>query len=161
MGRRAQKNTFVLRTQPPCDVLPYCSFAWWQIWQAESMHELQPDQQYRAYLAVGRFMIQRALLSGAYFFYPRVLEPASGSEQWEWVEASGLGTVYSTTVVRVRRPAADYNVALIDLAEGPRMMSRLIGVPPEEVRIGMQVRARIQDIEGVPAVVFEPLADSA
>jgi uncharacterized OB-fold protein len=125
------------------------------------MHELQPDQQYRAYLADGRFMIQRGLLSGAYFFYPRVLEPATGSEQWEWVNASGLGTVYSTTVVRVRRPAADYNVALIDLAEGPRMMGRVTGVQPQAVTIGMRVKARIQTIEGAPAVVFEPMVDPA
>ena len=65
-------------------------------------------------------------------------------DKLDWVKASGSGTVYSTTVVR-RKPEAggDYNVALIDLAEGPRMMSRVVGVEPTAVKIGMKVRARI------------------
>jgi hypothetical protein len=46
-----------------------------------------------------------------------------------------------------RKPAdgGDYNVCLVDLAEGPRMLSRVAGVAPEEVRIGMAVKARIAD----------------
>jgi uncharacterized OB-fold protein len=47
-------------------------------------------------------------------------------------------------------------VALIDLAEGPRMMSRVIGIAPEAVEIGMNVKARIID-DGGPIVVFEPV----
>jgi hypothetical protein len=79
-------------------------------------------------------------------FYPRVLCPHCGSERLEWVAPSGRGTVYSTTIVR-RKPAdgGDYNVCLVDLAEGPRMLSRVAGVAPEEVRIGMAVKARIAD----------------
>ena len=67
---------------------------------------------------------------------------------------SGGGTVYSTTVVR-RKSAdgGDYNVCLVDLAEGPRMMSRVVNVPPAEVKIGMAVRARITEglVEFTPA----------
>jgi DUF35 OB-fold domain, acyl-CoA-associated len=61
-----------------------------------------------------------------------------------WIEPSGQGTVYSTTVVR-RKPEAggDYNVALIDLAEGVRLMSRVDDVAPDQVRIGMPVRAQV------------------
>jgi uncharacterized protein len=98
-------------------------------------------------------MIQRSRSSGRYFFYPRVAEPGTGSLDIEWVEVSGLGTVYSTTVVRVKPPAPPYNVALIDLAEGPRLMSRVEGIAPDEVRIGMRVRARV--VQGdVAHVVF-------
>jgi hypothetical protein len=48
-------------------------------------------------------------------------------------------------------------VALIDLAEGPRMMSRVEGIEPWEVTIGMAVQARIVTQDGEPVVVFEPL----
>jgi hypothetical protein len=112
-----------------------------------------PEEQYRAYLSEGRFMIQRSRSSGRYVFFPRVAEPGSGRNDLEWVEASGLGTVYSITVNRTR--AGDYNVALVELDEGPRLMSRVEGV--ETVPIGTRVKARIVEIDGEPAVVFDVL----
>jgi len=112
-----------------------------------------PEEQYRAYLSEGRFMIQRSRSSGRYVFFPRVAEPGSGRNDLEWVEASGLGTVYSITVNRTR--AGDYNVALVELDEGPRLMSRIEGV--ETVPIGTRVKARIVEIDGEPAVVFDVL----
>jgi len=117
-----------------------------------------PEAVFREHLAQGRFMIQRSASTGAYAFYPRVFAPTTGEADLEWVEASGEGTVYATTVNR-RSPekGGSFNVALIDLAEGPRMMSRVIGIPPEEVAIGMKVRARISDLNGAPAVLFEPV----
>ena len=114
-----------------------------------------PDQQFSAFLAEGRFMIQRGRESGAYVFFPRVVAPVTG-EELEWVEASGHGTVYSTTVVRKRPPEEPLNVALIDLAEGPRMMSRVEGMAADQVRIGMKVRATIIEAEDGPLVVFRP-----
>ncbi len=117
-----------------------------------------PEAVFREHLAQGRFMIQRSASTGKYVFYPRVVAPGTGEADLEWVEASGEGTVYATTVTR-RRPeqGGDYNVALIDLAEGPRMMSRVVGIDPGEVTIGMKVRARVQELNGAPAVVFEPV----
>jgi len=114
-----------------------------------------PDAQFRAYLAEGRFMIQRGVESGRAIFYPRAIEPGTGGAL-EWVEASGRGTVYSTTLVRRRPPEPSYNVALIDLAEGPRMMSRVDGAAPEAVAIGMAVVARIVTENDLPIVVFVP-----
>ena len=122
------------------------------------MNELQPERQYLEFLSQGRFMIQRSRTSGDYIFYPRVAEPRTGSTDLEWVEPSGLGTVYSTTVVRMKPPAPSYNVALIELAEGVRMMSRVEGVAPEAVRIGMQVKAKVVRQDDQPIVVFEPVA---
>lgn len=116
----------------------------------------KPDQEYRDFLEQGRFMLQRSRSSGRYVYYPRVCEPGSGAQDLEWVEASGRGTVYSTTVVRTKPPATDYNVALVDLAEGVRMMSRVVDVPPAEVRIGMPVRARVATADGGPVVEFVP-----
>jgi uncharacterized protein len=117
--------------------------------------EIHPDAQFASFLRQGRFMIQRSRSSGHHVFYPRVAEPGTGALDLEWVEASGLGTVHSTTVVRPKPPAEPYNVALIELAEGPRMMSRVEGVAPEAVRIGMQTRARIRQDPDGPYVVFD------
>ena len=107
-----------------------------------SSQEVRPDKEFEAFLADGRFMIQRSRSSGRYVFYPRVAEPVTGARDLEWVEASGRGTVYSVTVVRKRPPEADYNVVLIDLEEGPRLMSRVDGVGVDSVRIGLNVQAR-------------------
>jgi uncharacterized OB-fold protein len=116
-----------------------------------------PEQAFAAALREGRFLIQRCTATGKHVFYPRVLSPHSGEATLEWVEASGRGTVHSTTVVR-RKPdqGGDYNVALIDLEEGPRLMSRVEGIAPTEVAIGMPVAAAIIEEEGEPLVVFRP-----
>lgn len=118
----------------------------------------RPEQDYLAFLAQGRFMIQRSRSSGRHVFYPRVAEPRTGATDLEWVPASGEGTVYATTVIRQRDPAQHYNVALIDLAEGPRMMSRVEGIAPDAVRIGMRVKARIAREGDGFVVVFDPKA---
>lgn len=113
-----------------------------------------PEAEYRAHLQAGRFMLQRSRSTGRYMFYPRILIPGTGERDLEWVEASGRGTVYAITVNRARE--GSYNVALVDLDEGPRMMTRIEGV--ETVPIGTKVRARIIQEEGAPLVVFEPEA---
>jgi uncharacterized OB-fold protein len=118
--------------------------------------ELHPEAEYRAHLAAGRFMIQRSASSGRYVFYPRIMVPGTGETDLEFVPVSGCAVVYSVTVVRQKPPLPAYNVALVDLAEGPRMMSRVVGMPAEDVRIGMAVQARIIEEDGSPLLVFEP-----
>ena len=71
---------------------------------------------------------------------------------YEWRVSAGRAAVYATTVVR-RRGEPPANVALVELDEGFRMMTRVEGVEPEEVRIGMRVRVRFD--EGVPVFVPE------
>jgi uncharacterized OB-fold protein len=114
------------------------------------------DEKFQGYLDQGRFMIQRARVSLRAFYYPRVAEPLTGSTDLEWFEASGSGVVYATTVVRARPPADSYNVALIDLVEGPRVTSKVVGLAPADVKIGMRVRARIDQVDGRALLVFEP-----
>ncbi len=117
-----------------------------------------PDAVFRRYLAAGRFCIQRCRDTGRFVFYPRALSPYTGKPNLEWVAASGDGVVYSTTVTRRRKEAGgDYNVALIELAEGVRMMSRVEGVAPTAVVIGMKVKARIAEAGGQPIIVFDPV----
>ncbi len=116
-----------------------------------------PERRYLDFIAEGKFMIQRSKSTGAYVHYPRTLNPGTGEADLEWVEASGEGTVYATTVNRQRpEKGGDYNIALIDLKEGPRMMSKVVGIAPTDVKIGMKVRAKIDKIGDTDAVVFEP-----
>jgi len=117
--------------------------------------EAGPDRVYRDALEAGCFQIQHCKDCGQHVFYPRVLCNHCGATALEWVVASGRATVYSTTVVR-RRPDAggDINIVLVDLEEGVRMMSRVEGLAPEQVRIGMAVTARIVAGAGQPLVVF-------
>jgi uncharacterized OB-fold protein len=113
-----------------------------------------PEKQYLDKLAAGRFEVQRCADCGKHVFYPRVLCPHCGGERLDWVVPSGRGVVYSTTVVR-RKPAdgGDYNIVLVDLAEGVRLLSRVSGIAPEQVKIGMAVSARIAEglVEFIPA----------
>jgi uncharacterized OB-fold protein len=114
----------------------------------------RPEAEWRDFLAAGRFMLQRSAASGFHVYYPRVAAPGSGAQDLEWVEASGNGTVHAVTIVRRRAPDPDYNVVLVDLAEGPRMMSRVADCANQDIRIGAAVRARIDDIDGEKTLVF-------
>ncbi len=91
------------------------------------------------------------------FFYPRVLCPVCGSTSLAWETSDGRGSVYATTAVyhRDREPR---NIALVDLEEGFRMMSRIEGVPVEEVEVGMEVAFAVREEDGEPAAVFVPVA---
>ncbi len=116
----------------------------------------RPEEEWRAFLAEGRFMIQKSRSTGRCFFHPRVAEPLSGADDLEWVEASGAGAVHAVTVVRKKDPAESYNVALVDLKEGPRLMTRIDGIDNDAIRIGMPVRALIRQEGDRPILVFAP-----
>jgi uncharacterized protein len=117
-----------------------------------------PAAIYRDNLAAGKFAIQICDACGdKAVFPPRAICPACGGTALHWQDAGGAGTVYATTVVRDRpENGGDRNIALIDLAEGVRLMSRVEGLPPAEVRIGMAVTARIATTDTGPLLVFDP-----
>lgn len=114
-----------------------------------------PERLWRDALAAGRFTLPHCAACGRHHFFPRVLCPHCGAQTSSLRPASGRGTVHSTTVLR-RRPeeGGDLNIALIDLAEGARMMSRVDGMAPTAVTIGLAVEARIVTEDGAPVVVF-------
>lgn len=120
------------------------------------MTKLGPQATYEAYLAQGRFMIQRSPSTGEYVFWPRIAAP-SGATDLEWVAAKGTATVYAITVNRAR--GGSWNVALIELDEGVRMMSTLPAV--ETAAIGARVKARIEMSDGGPRVVFDLMEEDA
>lgn len=94
---------------------------------------------------------------GKAVFYPRLVAPGSGDTQLEWRVSKGLGTVYATTVVHYKGEPP-LNVALVDLDEGFRMMSRVEDIDPMQVRIGMRVKVRMHpgDEKQPPYPVFTP-----
>lgn len=121
--------------------------------QSQSAAAQACDKHYFETLAQGRFEIPRCRDCGKFHFYPRVCCPHCGSQALDWSAPSGNGVVYSVTIVRARE-GDDYTVVLVDLDEGPRLMSRVVDMPVEHVRIGMPVTARIDTMPEGPLLVF-------
>lgn len=113
-----------------------------------------PEAIWQAALADGRILLQREPGSGRAHYPPRL--PDVTTPALEWVEASGRGTVHSFTIIHARPPEASYNVALIDLEEGARMMSRVDGIAADDLVVGLPVVASIAASEQGPLVVFHP-----
>jgi uncharacterized protein len=90
----------------------------------------------------GVLRVQRCQDCGGFVFIPQPLCTHCQSEALEWVASSGRGAVYSHTVVhRPPRPAFDvpYVVAIVELEEGWHMLTNLVDVAPEDVRVGLPV----------------------
>ncbi len=119
-----------------------------------------PAEVYRHYLQEGRLGFQWCRGCSSAVFYPRVLCPVCGSEDLKWRTSGGRGAVYATTAVH-RRDGEPYNVALVDLEEGFRMMSRVEGVHAEEVEVGLRVRFEVREEDDGPVAVFMPAAEPA
>jgi uncharacterized OB-fold protein len=115
------------------------------------------DAIYCRYLAEGAFRIQRCEECREAVFYPRATCPHCGSQSLSWFVPSGQGTVYSTTTVRSR--SSTHNVCLVDLDEGPRLMSAVVGIDSTAVQIGMRVKALVMPAtsERASLLVFESL----
>jgi hypothetical protein len=113
---------------------------------------------YLEYLQRGELAYQFSPDAKAAVFYPRVICPFTGNDNLQWRVSGGLGTVYATTVVYPQK-GDPYNVALIDVDEGFRMMSRVEDIAPRDVRIGMRVRFRVHAADGddPPYPVFTPV----
>jgi uncharacterized protein len=80
------------------------------------------------------------------FWYPRAACPRCLSDEIEWRAASGEGVVYAASVQHLPGPGRDaadgpYVVALVDLAEGVRVMGNVSECAPDDVQVGMPVRA--------------------
>jgi len=112
---------------------------------------------YVEHLKKGELAYQVCKDDGKPVFFPRAVAPGTGSSNLEWRVSKGLGTVYATTVVYAK-DKPPHNVALIDIDEGFRMMSRVEDIEPLEVKIGMRVRFRVKpgDEKQLPYPVFTP-----
>lgn len=111
--------------------------------------EKSPLAVFREHCAKGELAYQ-VTKDGKAVYYPRIVAPVTGGNL-DWKVSKGLGTVYATTTVYPRK-GDPYDVSLIDLDEGFRMMSRVEKVDPMKVEIGMRVKVRM-----IPATEKEPV----
>ena len=122
----------------------------------QSLIEHSPLGTYLEHLKKGELAYQ-VTANGEAVFYPRAVAPVTGGDL-SWRVSKGLGTVYSTTVVHYR-DEPPLNVALIDMDEGFRLMSRVEDIDPMAVKIGMRVKFRAHpgDQKQSPYPVFTPV----
>ena len=100
----------------------------------------------------GRLLIAGCAACGRLHHYPRPFCPHCWSEDVRPVQANGTGTLYtySTVYVNDLAPFADrlpYVTAIVELDEGPRLMTTIEGVGPEALRVGMPVTAVFRPVD--------------
>ena len=109
-----------------------------------------------------RLLVQRCVRCGALRHPPRPMCPRCQSLDWDTIEASGRGTVFS--FVMPRHPPLPwfddgYIVALVDLAEGVRLVTNLVDCTPDDARVGMDVQVRFTEFDGgLVLPLFAPVA---
>jgi uncharacterized OB-fold protein len=110
----------------------------------------------------GRFLIARCGSCGKAHHYPRPFCPFCWSEDVSWEDASGQATLYtySTVYTNDLPPFSErlpYIAAVVDLDEGPRVMTNIVDCDPSELRIGMPLRVAFRELTPeVTAPVFRP-----
>jgi len=124
--------------------------------------ESTPSRPYWEATREARLVLPWCASCEAFFWYPRVVCPTCLADTVEWRDAAGTGEVYAVSVMHktgMGRDPADgpYAVAIIELDEGVRMLSNVIGVDPDEVTVGSPVRVVWHDLsDGRKLPMFEP-----
>jgi uncharacterized OB-fold protein len=108
----------------------------WSFWEAAKRHELT---------------LQRCATCGSFRFPPAPLCPECTSLGGEWTKVKGTGKVFSYVVFyrafhKSFEKDVPYAVAVVELDEGPRLVSNIVGVPPEQIRCEMPVEVVFEDI---------------
>jgi hypothetical protein len=112
--------------------------------------------------ARGQLVLAHCDACGTVIWYPKTLCPACGATSISWVEASGHGSVYSFTVVH-RAPgpfkdAVPFVIAYVELDEGPRVLTNIVGGSPDLIHIGQRMRVVFSDTgDGSALYRFEPI----
>lgn len=109
----------------------------------------------------GRFVLQRCTECGRYAGYPKVFCPHCYADALEWVESSGRGRIYTFSTIVSNPPSTflaelPYTVAIIELDEGVRFLSRLVNVEPDAVQCDLPVRLVIEREGDQVMPFFEP-----
>lgn len=103
----------------------------------------------------GKFLLRRCPACARAHWYPRAVCPHCFAAETEWFEASGDGEIYAFTVFRAGKTPD--MLAYVELAEGPRMLTSIVGADPDAVSIGQKVRVLLQERpNGPPVPVFRP-----
>lgn len=130
-------------TKPVPKILPETE----EYWKAARRHEL---------------FLQRCKSCGQVIYFPRIMCYKCLSEDLEWLKSTGYGTVYSYTIIRQAahkafEPDVPYVYAIIDLDDGARMVSNIVNIESEKVKIGMRVKVTFDDVTPEISIPrFEP-----
>jgi uncharacterized OB-fold protein len=120
--------------------------------------------EFYAHLAGGALHLQRCDACGRWRHPPRILCGACGSASWQWQPVSGRGTVYSWTITHqalVPPFAGDlpYAVVVVELDEGPRLVTAVRGIAPKALRLDLRVEARVTRVsDAIGLHYFVPAA---
>ena len=114
---------------------------------------IQQDSDSRPYwegLAQGELRIQHCNVCSEAVFYPRSICPHCHANSLSWIVASGKGTIYSYTITHQGfGPFATdvpFVVAIVELEEGVRMMSRIVDTPRERIAVGAAVKVTFESV---------------
>jgi uncharacterized OB-fold protein len=104
-----------------------------------------------------RLLVPRCRACGKFWLPPSRLCPHCLSNDTDWEEASGRGKIYSFVVFhRVYHPAfageVPYVVAIVELEEGPRMLTNVVGIAVDQVRCNMPVTVTFEDMSNEVAI---------
>ena len=111
----------------------------------------------------GRLMLVRCKRCGRHRLPGRERCVDCWSEESEWVQASGRGKLYTFGIMHQQYHPAfanviPYNYALVELEEGPRLVTNIVDCPNEELRIDMPVEAVFDDVSDETTLVrFRPV----
>lgn len=125
------------------------------------------SEEFWAFAADGALMLRGCNACGALMYYPRILCTRCMSTDLSWRRASGRGRVYAFTFVHrapteAFRAEAPYPVAIVELEEGPRMMSNIVACAPEVLAIGLPVELQFAPRGESGAIpVFRPSSEEA
>ena len=109
-----------------------------------------------------RLLVKRCADCGEAHFYPRPFCPRCWSENVKWEDASGHATLYTWSTVHVNdlppfHERVPYVAAIVELSEGPRMMTNVVDCDAEELAVGMSLEVRYRDLDDEFSIpVFAP-----
>ena len=110
----------------------------------------------------GRLLLRSCNACGAVHYYPRPFCPTCWSDDVDWVEASGKATLYTHSTVYTNdlppfNERLPYIPAVVDLQEGPRMMTEIVDCATEDLQIGMPLEVTFREVtDEVTIAVFHP-----
>lgn len=103
----------------------------------------------------GKLLIGRCRDTAKAFFFPRGLSPFTLSDNVEWIEASGRGTIY--TFSYMARAPEPFAIAYVELEEGPMMLTNIVDCESDDLKIGLPVKLVFKpSTDGPPIPMFTP-----
>jgi len=122
-------------------------------WEPRPVPETTPEtKEFWTAAADERYLLSECNNCDCTYYYPRAHCPECLSSDVEWQESSGRGTVYSYTILSRIDGWPDDDLplvaAFVELEEGPRVMTNIVGCDPDNINIGGAVEVQFTPVEG-------------